>query len=124
MGCFSDDALQVPTLLGVVASVSTPLPTRTQRLPTLLAQQCWELFPFAPNFTSTVNSCVKSYAASTFFIRADGRPIRAMTYAVSKISGFVVTKPKFPLRLFNLHQSTATNVEAVSNLQNRRTRVC
>ena len=43
---------QLPTLLGVVASVSTPLPTRTQRLPTLLAQQCWELFPFAPNFTS------------------------------------------------------------------------
>ena len=34
---------QVPTLLGVVASVCTPLPTRTQQLPTLLAQQCWEL---------------------------------------------------------------------------------
>ena len=44
----SHDALQVPTLLGVVASVCTPLPTRTQQLPTLLAQQCWELFrPFA-----------------------------------------------------------------------------
>ena len=39
----SHDALQVPTLLGVVASVCTPLPTRTQQLPTLLAQQCWEL---------------------------------------------------------------------------------
>ena len=38
----SHDALQVPTLLGVVASVCTPLPTRTQQLPTLLAQQCWE----------------------------------------------------------------------------------
>ena len=37
------DALQVPTLLGVVASVCTPLPTRTQQLPTLLAQQCLEL---------------------------------------------------------------------------------
>ena len=37
----SHDALQVPTLLGVVASVCTPLPTRTQQLPTLLAQQCW-----------------------------------------------------------------------------------
>ena len=34
----SHDALQVPTLLGVVASVCTPLPTRTQQLPTLLAQ--------------------------------------------------------------------------------------
>ena len=44
----SHDALQVPTLLGVVASVCTPLPTRTQQLSTLLAQQCWELLrPFA-----------------------------------------------------------------------------
>ena len=40
--------LQVPTLLGVVASVCTPLPTRMQQLPTLLAQNCWELLrPFA-----------------------------------------------------------------------------
>ena len=31
--------------LGVVASVWTPLPTRTQQLPTLLARQCWELLP-------------------------------------------------------------------------------
>ena len=36
----SHDALQVPTLLGVVASVCTPLPTRTHQLPTLLAQLC------------------------------------------------------------------------------------
>ena len=44
----SHDALQVPKLLGVVASVCTPLPTRTQQLPTLLARQCWELLrPFA-----------------------------------------------------------------------------
>ena len=43
----SHDALQVPTLLGVVASICTPLPTRTQQLPTM-AQQCWELLrPFA-----------------------------------------------------------------------------
>ena len=35
-------------LLGVAASVCTPLPTRTQQLPTMLAQQCWELLrPFA-----------------------------------------------------------------------------
>ena len=39
----SHDALQVPTLLGVVASVCTPLQTRMQQLPTLLAQQGWEL---------------------------------------------------------------------------------
>ena len=35
-------ALQVPTLLGVVASVCRPLPKRAQQLPTLLAQQCWD----------------------------------------------------------------------------------
>ena len=40
----SHDTLQVPTLLGVVASVCAPLPTRTQQLTTLLGQQCWELF--------------------------------------------------------------------------------
>ena len=32
----SHDAVQVPTLLGVVASFCTPLPTRTQQLSTLL----------------------------------------------------------------------------------------
>ena len=42
----SHNALQVPTLLGVVASVCTPLPTRTQQLPTLLTQQ------FARSFTT------------------------------------------------------------------------
>ena len=38
----SHAALQVQTLLRVVASVCTPLPTRTQQLPALLAYQCWE----------------------------------------------------------------------------------
>ena len=48
----SHDALQVPTLLGVVASVCTPLPTHTQQLPTLLAQQCRGLLcPFARSLT-------------------------------------------------------------------------
>ena len=43
----SHDALQLPTLLGVVASVSTPLSIPTRQLPTLLAQHCWELLhPF------------------------------------------------------------------------------
>ena len=51
----SHDAPQVPTLLGVFASVCTPLPTRTQQLPTSLAQQCWELLrPFARSLASTV----------------------------------------------------------------------
>ena len=49
----SHDALQVPTLLGVVEYFCTPLPTRTQQLPTLLAQQCWELLrPFANSLKS------------------------------------------------------------------------
>ena len=30
--------------LGVVASVCTPLPIRTQQLPTLLGKQCWETY--------------------------------------------------------------------------------
>ena len=48
----SHDVLQVPTLLGVVASACTPLPTCTQQLPTLLAQQCWDLLhPFARSLT-------------------------------------------------------------------------
>ena len=37
----SHDALQVPTLLGVVASVCTPLPTRTQQLPTYPPTSRW-----------------------------------------------------------------------------------
>ena len=52
----SHDALQVPTLLGVVASICTPLPTRTQQLPTFLAQQCWELLrPFARSLIRTTH---------------------------------------------------------------------
>ena len=51
--CPSHDALQVPTLLRVVASICTPLPTWMQQLPTMLAQQCWELLrpPFARTLT-------------------------------------------------------------------------
>ena len=44
-----------PTLLGVVASICTSLPTWTQQHPTLLAQQCWELlclFAHSLRFTS------------------------------------------------------------------------
>ena len=52
----SHDARQVPTLLGVVASVCTPLLTGTQQIPTLLAQQCWELLrPFARSLRMCVN---------------------------------------------------------------------
>ena len=53
----SHDAMQVPTLLGVVASVCTPLPTSTQQFPTLLAQQCWKLLrPFARSLSNDDSS--------------------------------------------------------------------
>ena len=39
----SHDALQVPTFLGVFGSVCTPMPTRTQQLPTLLVCCCIRL---------------------------------------------------------------------------------
>ena len=48
-------ALQVPKLLGVVASLGTRLPTHTKQLHTLLAQQCWELLrPFARSLRAAV----------------------------------------------------------------------
>ena len=61
--------LQVPTLLGVVASVGTTLPTRTAQLPTSLAQRCWKLLrPFAGSFTQT----------SVDMIRTDYKPVTIM----------------------------------------------
>ena len=58
----SHDALQVPNLLGVVASVCTPLPTRKQQLPTLLAQQCWELLcPFARSLSVYIRKKVDPF---------------------------------------------------------------
>ena len=58
----SHDALQVPTLFGVVASVCR-LPTRTQQLPTLLAQQCWELFFFLERVEGGGgNQCLLSFS--------------------------------------------------------------
>ena len=71
----SDVALQVPTLLGVVASVCTPVPTRTQQLPTLLAQQCWELLrPFACSFSVSV-ACTQTLFYFSF--RSFGKHRRA-----------------------------------------------
>ena len=55
-------ALQVLTLLGVVASVYTLLPTRTQQLSTLLAQQCWELLrPFCTQPKDSVADLTIAY---------------------------------------------------------------
>ena len=48
---------RVLTLLGVVASVCTPLPTYTQQLSRLLPQQCWELLrPFIRSLTADFKS--------------------------------------------------------------------
>ena len=65
----SHDALQVPTLLGVVASVCTALPTQTWQLPALLAQQRWELSrPFARSFTVWFKyTCNASKVEMSFF---------------------------------------------------------
>ena len=50
------------TMLGVVASVCTPLPTCTQQLPTLLAQQCWELLrPFARSLRTKASVLLESH---------------------------------------------------------------
>ena len=53
MGCIPPTMHCRSTLLGVVASVCTPLPTQPQQLPTLLAQQFWELLrPFVCSLIS------------------------------------------------------------------------
>ena len=56
----SHDGLQVPTLLGVVASVCTPLPTRSQQLPTLFRRNivgscCIRLHTTANTHATTPN---------------------------------------------------------------------
>ena len=51
----SHDALQVPTLLGVFGSVCTPMPTRTQQLPTLLVCCCIRLQTTANTDATTLN---------------------------------------------------------------------
>ena len=65
------DALQVSTLLWVVTSVCTPLPTYKQQLSTLLAQQCWELLrPFARSLTADF----KSVLVLEVFVPLKGTP--------------------------------------------------
>ena len=69
--CSSHDALQVPNLLGVVASVCTPLPT-------LLAQQCWDLLrPFARSLRVLLFSVFVNF----FFVRK-GRDVVSYQYAL------------------------------------------
>ena len=78
----SHDALQVSTLLGVVASVCTPLPTLTQPLPALLAQQRWELslIKLSQNF----NISLRLYGCTVL------TTFKSLTIFISKstVSGF------------------------------------
>ena len=60
----SHDALQVPNLLGVVASVCRPLPTRTQQLPTLLPKGF--TLPCHTCANNVGSCCVRLHAASNF----------------------------------------------------------
>ena len=53
----SHDALQVPTLLGVFGSVCTPMPTRTQQLPTFLVCCCIRLQTTANTDATTPQQC-------------------------------------------------------------------
>ena len=59
-------------LLGVVASVCTPQPTRTQQLPASLGQQCWELLrPFAHHCQHGRNNSQHSWSnnAGSYCVR-------------------------------------------------------
>ena len=87
----SHDTLQVPTLLGVVASVCTPLPT-------LLAQQCWELLrPFARNLKLPKNT-LNPYIASTTRVKKvegeAGECHQSYTTLLSLAQPFIKMKPQ------------------------------
>ena len=74
-------ALQVPTLMGVLASVCTPsapLPTRKQQLPTSSAQQCWEfLRPFARTYKKKLPVDVTSDLAKADWERVTRVSVRS-----------------------------------------------
>ena len=70
VGCYIFRPFALPVkcyiLLGVVASVCTPLLTQGQKLPTLLTQQCWELLrPFARSYAVTAIMHVMKIVSST-----------------------------------------------------------
>ena len=66
-------------MLGVVVSVCTPLPTSTQQLLTLLAQQCWELLrPFPSSLRARVLASKILYLVSLTdsFIMLDAKLLK------------------------------------------------
>ena len=102
----SHDALQVPTLLGIVASVCTPLPTRTQQLPTLLAQQRWELLrPFARGLPHPNNVSIQIQS-----FRVDIRPMTPrnnFVFVSNRLPNLFARRPEMPLPLIPFSQESA-----------------
>ena len=79
------DALQVPTLLGVVASVCRQLPTRTQQLPILLAQRCWELLrPFARSLSPQIFYLCNRRTVQNLLVTYCGAVCRSKTCTVPR----------------------------------------
>ena len=77
------DALQVPTLLGVVASVCRQLPTRTQQLP--IVQRCWELLrPFARSLRPRIFYLCNRRTVQNLLVTYCGAVCRSKTCTVPR----------------------------------------
>ena len=77
------DALQVPTLLGVVASVCRQLPTRTQQLPIL--QRFWELLrPFARSLRPRIFYLCNRRTVQNLLVTYCGAVCRSKTCTVPR----------------------------------------
>ena len=77
------DALQVPTLLGVVASVCRQLPTRTQQLP--IVQRCWELLrPFARSLRPRIFYLCNRRTVQNLLVTYFGAVCRSKTCTVPR----------------------------------------
>ena len=76
-------ALQVPTLLGVVASVCRQLPTRTQQLP--IVQRCWELLrPFARSLRPRIFYLCNRRTVQNLLVTYFGAVCRSKTCTVPR----------------------------------------
>ena len=77
------DALQVPALLGVVASVCRQLPTRTQQLP--IVQRCWELLrPFARSLRPRIFYLCNRRTVQNLLVTYCGAVCRSKTCTVPR----------------------------------------
>ena len=76
------------TMLEVVASVCTPLSTRMQQFPTLLAQQCWELLrPFA---RSLRNDLFFTFYHSVLFMTIANTTILIFFFLIKNIGTVII----------------------------------